>query len=51
MMSGAYTTSKKYQIYSHKRGAECVHLFDTPLLLYRNIGLTVEQRCFFKKTA
>ena len=30
------------------RGAEIVHLFDTPLLLYRNIGLTVEQR-FLKR--
>ncbi len=32
------------------RGAESLHMFDTPLLLYRNIGLTVEQqllkRCF-----
>ena len=26
------------------RGAECVHIFDTPLLLSRNIGLSFEQR-------
>lgn len=31
------------------RGAEDVHLFDTPLLLSRNQGLTIEQR-FIKRT-
>lgn len=31
------------------RGAEDIHLFDTPLLLARNQGLTIEQR-FFKRT-
>lgn len=31
------------------RGAEDIHLFDTPLLLSRNQGLTIEQR-FFKRT-
>lgn len=42
----AYTTTKVSDILV--RGAEIVHLFDTPLLLYRNIGLTVEQR-FLKR--
>ncbi len=42
----AYATSKISDILT--RGAECVHLFDTPLLLYRNIGLTIEQR-FLKR--
>lgn len=37
-----YSTTKISDILT--RGAECVHLFDTPLLLYRNIGLTFEQR-------
>lgn len=31
------------------RGAEDIHLFDTPLLLSRNQGLTIEQR-FIKRT-
>lgn len=38
----AYTTTKVSDILV--RGAEILHLFDTPLLLYRNIGLTIEQR-------
>lgn len=42
-----YSTSKISDILT--RGAECVHLFDTPLLLYRNIGLSFEQR-FLKRT-
>lgn len=42
----AYATTKISDILT--RGAECVHLFDTPLLLYRNIGLTFVQR-FFKR--
>lgn len=25
------------------RGAECLHLFDTPILFYRNCGITIEQ--------
>lgn len=37
-----YTTSKVSDILI--RGAEDIHLFDTPLLLYRNNGLTFEQR-------
>ncbi len=37
-----YTTTKVSDILV--RGAESLHLFDTPLLLYRNIGLTFEQR-------
>lgn len=41
-----YTTSKVSDILI--RGAEKVHLFDTPLLLYRNMGLTFEQR-FLKR--
>lgn len=41
-----YTTTKVSDIFV--RGAETVHLFDTPLLLYRNMGLTIEQR-FFKR--
>ena len=41
-----YSTSKISDILT--RGAERVHLFDTPLLLYRNIGLTFEQR-FLKR--
>ncbi len=43
----AYTTTKVSDILV--RGAEILHLFDTPLLLYRNIGLTFEQR-FLKRT-
>jgi len=42
----AYSTTKISDILI--RGAEGIHVFDTPLLLYRNIGLTVEQR-FFKR--
>ena len=42
----AYTTTKVSDILV--RGAEKLHIFDTPLLLYRNIGLTFEQR-FFKR--
>ncbi len=38
----AYTTTKISDILV--RGAERLHIFDTPLLLYRNVGLTVEQR-------
>lgn len=38
----AYTTTKVSDILV--RGAEKLHIFDTPLLLYRNIGLTFEQR-------
>ena len=38
----AYTTTKISDVLV--RGAECVHLFDTPLLLCRNIGLSFEQR-------
>lgn len=38
----AYTTSKISDILI--RGAENIHLFDTPLLLYRNQALTFEQR-------
>lgn len=41
-----YTTSKVSDILT--RGAEDIHLFDTPLLLYRNSGLTFEQR-FLKR--
>lgn len=37
-----YATSKVSDILI--RGAEDIHLFDTPLLLYRNQGLTFEQR-------
>ena len=37
-----YTTSKVSDILI--RGADKIHLFDTPLLLYRNQGLTFEQR-------
>lgn len=37
-----YSTSKVSDILI--RGAENIHMFDTPLLLYRNIGLTFEQR-------
>ncbi|MBR6681872.1 MAG: sugar transferase, partial [Clostridia bacterium] len=36
-----YSTTKVSDVLV--RGAECIHLFDTPLLLYRNIGLTFEQ--------
>lgn len=43
----AYATTKISDILT--RGAECVHLFDTPLLLYRNMGLTFVQR-FLKRT-
>ncbi len=42
----AYTTTKVSDILV--RGAEKLHIFDTPLLLYRNIGLTFEQR-FLKR--
>lgn len=42
-----YATTKVSDILI--RGAECLHMFDTPLLLYRNIGLTVEQR-FIKRS-
>lgn len=43
-----YSTSKVSDILT--RGAESVHLFDTPLLLYRNQGgLSFEQR-FIKRT-
>lgn len=41
-----YATTKVSDILI--RGADTLHLFDTPLLLYRNIGLTFEQR-FFKR--
>lgn len=37
-----YTTTKISDVLI--RGAECIHLFDTPLLLYRNNGMTIEQR-------
>ncbi len=43
----AYTTTKVSDILV--RGAERLHIFDTPLLLYRNIGLSFEQR-FLKRT-
>ncbi|MBQ4117316.1 MAG: sugar transferase [Clostridia bacterium] len=43
----AYATTKISDVLV--RGAECIHLFDTPLLLYRNNGMTVEQR-FIKRT-
>lgn len=43
----AYSTTKISDVLV--RGAECIHLFDTPLLLYRNNGMTVEQR-FIKRT-
>lgn len=43
----AYSTTKISDILV--RGAETLHLFDTPLLLYRNNGLTFEQR-FMKRT-
>jgi len=42
-----YTTTKVSDILV--RGAERLHLFDTPLLLYRNIGLNFQQR-FIKRT-
>ena len=42
-----YTTTKVSDILV--RGAESLHIFDTPLLLYRNIGLTFEQR-FLKRS-
>lgn len=38
----AYATPKISDVLV--RGAECIHLFDTPLLLYRNNGMTIEQR-------
>ena len=41
-----YATTKVSDILI--RGAEALHMFDTPLLLYRNIGLTFEQR-FLKR--
>ncbi len=37
-----YSTTKVSDILV--RGAESLHIFDTPLLLYRNIGLTFEQK-------
>ena len=43
----AYTTTTIPEILI--RGAESLHLFDTPLLLYRNNGLNFEQR-FVKRT-
>ncbi len=43
----AYSTTKISDILI--RGAESLHLFDTPLLLYRNNGLNFEQR-FAKRT-
>ncbi len=43
----AYTTTKVSDILV--RGAESVHIFDTPLLLYRNMGLTFVQR-FMKRS-
>ncbi len=43
----AYTTTKVSDILV--RGAERLHIFDTPLLLYRNIGLNFEQR-FLKRS-
>ena len=45
MMSDINLTNIRY---THKRGAECVHLFDYRCF-YTAIGLTVEQRCL--KTA
>ena len=41
-----YATTKVSDILV--RGASTLHIFDTPLLLYRNIGLTAEQR-FIKR--
>ncbi|MBO7217805.1 MAG: exopolysaccharide biosynthesis polyprenyl glycosylphosphotransferase, partial [Clostridia bacterium] len=38
----AYTTTKVSDILV--RGAERLHIFDTPLLLYRNVGLTFMER-------
>ncbi len=38
----AYATTKISDILV--RGAECIHVFDTPLLIYRNNGMTIEQR-------
>lgn len=38
----AYATTKISDVLV--RGAECIHLFDTPLLLYRNSGMTIEKR-------
>lgn len=43
----AYSTTKVSDILI--RGAESLHIFDTPLLLYRNHGLSFEQR-FVKRT-
>lgn len=40
----AYTTTKVSDILV--RGAESLHLFDTPLLLYRNVGFTFMERVF-----
>jgi len=42
----AYATTKISDVLV--REAECLHLFDTPLLLYRNNGMTIEQR-FIKR--
>lgn len=42
-----YATTKVSDILV--RGASTLHMFDTPLLLYRNIGLTAEQR-FIKRS-
>ena len=41
-----YATTKVSDILV--RGASTLHMFDTPMLLYRNIGLTAEQR-FIKR--
>ena len=38
----AYSTTKISDVLV--RGAEVLHMFDTPLLLYRNNGLTIEQK-------
>lgn len=43
----AYCTPKITDIMF--RGADDIHLFDTPLYLFRNQGLTIDQR-FFKRT-
>ncbi len=42
-----YSTTKISDILV--RGSESLHMFDTPLLLYRNAGLTFDQR-FLKRT-
>ena len=43
----AYSTSKLSDIMV--KGADTIHLFDTPILLFRNNGLTFEER-FVKRT-